>query len=700
MKYRRDIDGLRALAVVPVVLFHAHLPFMPGGYVGVDIFFVISGFLITGIIHREISENRFTFADFYERRLRRIIPALLVVLATTLLVGAAIMLPGDFEDTTDTAFAALFSFANFYFWADAGYFSGPAESKPLLHTWSLAVEEQFYLFWPILLMLFVGGLRRWLTPTLIALAVASLALAQWQVSQAPDAAFYLLPSRAWQLAAGGMIAIGTFHRPTSQQAAGIAAGIGLLTIAASILLLTPRTPFPGIAALPPTLGAALIIWAGLPPRADAPPYPTAVSRLLGTRALVGIGLISYALYLWHWPVFVLAKYVNRDELSVLQYAGLILLAVALAYLTYYYIEQPFRRRTGPFDMRRLGLTLGAGAAVIVAVAGVSRLTEGLPQRLPAEARAIAAAAASYGIASDTCLNRGLDRIARGDLCVLGKRGNSLGTTAASGASAAQATASQASASQASSSRVPERRFLLWGDSHAEALAPGIDFLAREAEATVQYAARDACPPLPGATQFPTARNAKCPAFLDAMRRVVEERNITDVILAARWNLYAGGWPAWGIESRQSEQFFLHDAETSSASLQENTRVLTRALRRTVTELTDQRRRVWIIAQVPYAGFRVPAELALARFSPIVSARAGPDPAKHDARAAPVTQIFDDLAQPGRVTILNPSQQLCAKTPCLLADGSTPIYRDDDHLSREGALLIAPSLAPIFAPLAQ
>ncbi|MEO1695282.1 MAG: SGNH hydrolase domain-containing protein, partial [Pseudomonadota bacterium] len=277
----------------------------------------------------------------------------------------------------------------------------------------------------------------------------------------------------------------------------------------------------------------------------------------------------------------------------------------------------------------------------------------------------------------------------------GKRGNTPDATTAS-----RASASEAAASQASSSRVSERRYLLWGDSHAEALAPGIDFLAREAEATVQYAARDACPPLPGATQFPTARNAKCPAFLDAMRRVVEEQDITDVILAARWNLYAGGWPAWGIESRQSEQFFLHDAETSSASLEENTRVLTRALRRLVTELTAEGRRVWIITQVPYAGFRVPAELALARFSPIVSARAGPDRAQHDARAAPVEQMLADLAQPDRVMILNPSQQLCATTPCLLADGSTPLYRDDDHLSREGALLIAPSLAPIFAPLAE
>ncbi|MEO0618082.1 MAG: acyltransferase family protein [Pseudomonadota bacterium] len=665
MKYRRDIDGLRALAVVPVVLFHAHLPVLPGGYVGVDIFFVISGFLITGILHREITNDTFTFADFYERRARRILPALIAVLTTTLVVAAALMLPDDFEDATTSAAAALFSVANILFWLDSGYFSGPAEAKPLLHTWSLGVEEQFYIFWPIILIVLARIKRPSLPLAIGIITIVSFTISEWQVQHAPDAAFYLLPSRAWQLAVGGGLAIGMITAPRSQRLATIAATAGLLAIVVAMLTFTPRTPFPGVSALLPTLGAALIIWSGT----GQTPW---VARLLSVPPMVGIGLISYALYLWHWPVFVLAKYVSREPLSGLSYVFLTATAVALAALTYRFIEQPFRRRDGAFPLPRLTKTLGGATVLLLAVSAWSYATSGIPNRLPEDARRIAAIEASFGIADDQCLNRGLERISNGDLCQLGEKNLA---DAAPG-------------------------FLLWGDSHAEAMAPAFETLARTHGASGLYAARDACPPVMGATQWPTIRNKKCPAFQKAMLNQARRSGIRDVVLVARWNLYHNGWPETGIESAASADFLIHDAQTKMASVEENARVLARALRKTVATLRAANKRVWLVTQVPYVGFRVPTELALVAFSPVPQRRARPSPDAHRQRSKAVAQLFQELAKDRGVFILDPSHRMCARTTCRIESSGVPLYRDDDHLSREGAAFIVPTLIPLVDALTQ
>lgn len=292
MKYRPEIDGLRAVAVLPVILFHAGLGLFAGGFVGVDVFFVISGYLITTILLTEIEEDRFSLWTFYERRARRILPALFVVLLACLPFAWVWMLPEQLEAFGKSLVAVMLFGSNILFWRETGYFAPAAEEKPLLHTWSLAVEEQYYLVVPLILMV---GLRRFgRNPTfwgLVILSLVSLALCEIGRRSHPSAAFYLAPTRAWELLAGSLCAFIQRH-DGRQRRSQVLSGLGLGLICASVLAFDGQTPFPSLYALVPVLGTVLII---LFATAD-----TLAGRILTLRGFVGIGLISYSAYLWRW----------------------------------------------------------------------------------------------------------------------------------------------------------------------------------------------------------------------------------------------------------------------------------------------------------------------------------------------------------------------------------------------------------------
>ncbi|PHQ61093.1 MAG: acyltransferase, partial [Sphingobium sp.] len=335
MRYRRDIDGLRAVAILPVLLFHAHVPGFSGGYVGVDIFFVISGFLITGIIAREVDEGRFSLVHFYERRFRRIIPALALMILVTLGCAAWLYLPGDLDGVPKSALAATLFASNLWFFTDTGYFAGGADVKPLLHTWSLAVEEQYYIGFPILLMLLARYAPRWRAVVLTMIAAGSLALAIILQRDTSGFTFYLLPTRAWELFAGGLLALGVLPAINRRWISELVAWGGLLAIALAVTFYDRDTIFPGLTALPPVLGAAALIHAS---------PGTSVGRLLSLPILVGIGLLSYSLYLWHWPLIVFTEYATDAPLSGA--IRLIVMAAALlaAALSWRFVERPFRSR--------------------------------------------------------------------------------------------------------------------------------------------------------------------------------------------------------------------------------------------------------------------------------------------------------------------------------------------------------------------
>jgi len=288
LNYRPDIDGLRTLAVVPVILFHAGATWLPGGFVGVDIFFVISGYLISSIILRESAAGEFSFLRFYERRLRRIIPALLVVLVVTVAIFQMIALPGQAQQTAESGIAALLSVSNFYFWRTSGYFAPAAEFMPLLHTWTLAVEEQFYLIFPVVVLALLK-LRLPIKWVFVVGTIAAFAIGYWLSLEKPSVAYYLLPARAWELAIGAVLAVGVVPAVRGALMRESLPAFGISLIVFSMFYIRSDMLFPGWVALMPCLGTAMVIHAG--------GQSWVAQKVLAARPVVFVGLLSYSLYL-------------------------------------------------------------------------------------------------------------------------------------------------------------------------------------------------------------------------------------------------------------------------------------------------------------------------------------------------------------------------------------------------------------------
>lgn len=503
--YRADIDGLRALAVIPVLLFHFGVPGVPGGYVGVDVFFVISGFVITRALWADLDAGRFSLSGFYERRARRLLPALCATLAGTSIVAWAILLPPALIHYSQSLAAAAFSATNVFLWVGSSYFAPYARDIPLLHLWSLAVEEQFYLLFPILLAAGHRWSRRFRAPLLLAIAAGSFALGLALLPIAPTATFFLLPTRLWEMLAGALLAL---HRvPAGRDGWRRAVAFaGLALIAAPILTYDGLTPFPGLAALPPVLGAMALILAGTAP--DGAPPATPVTRLLASAPLVFVGRLSYPLYLVHWPIIVLTREATMREHGGLMIAGLIALCVAAAWAIERWVERPLRHARAD---RRAVLRLAAGALLLTALVGIAGVaTRGAPGRFALPARQALLTDARWG--KDRCFfEAGEDpRRWRESACVR--------------------------------VRAAGPKLLLWGDSFAAHFVPGIEARARDFGATiVQYTAA-ACTPLLATDDM----TATCAAFDRRVLDIVRQGRFTHVVIAARWeNWRARGFSALG-----------------------------------------------------------------------------------------------------------------------------------------------------------
>ena len=357
MMHRREIDGLRALAVLPVILFHAGFSTFAGGFVGVDVFFVISGYLIAGIIRSELDAGKFSLAAFYERRARRLLPALFFLLAVCIPVAWFSLLPSEMESFAKSlASVTLFS-SNILFWRQSGYFDTAAELKPLLHTWSLAVEEQYYCFFPVAMLLLWRRGQRWLNIGLLVGLFTSLAVAEWGARYNASAAFFLLPTRGWEMLLGAVAATwsqGGQRQRWSRQVREVGGWAGIALIGLSIFAFGRTTPFPGLYALVPTLGCALIILCAS--------QETSAGAFLGHRWLVSIGLVSYSAYLWHQPIFAFARLRGLSHSNLVPFALLSLAALAIGYLSWRFIEAPFRNRDA-FSPKTIAISAGIGSAL-------------------------------------------------------------------------------------------------------------------------------------------------------------------------------------------------------------------------------------------------------------------------------------------------------------------------------------------------
>lgn len=654
-RYRADIDGLRAVAIVPVVLFHAGLDSFRGGFVGVDVFFVISGFLITGLILPEIERGAFSIAGFYERRIRRILPALFAVLIFASAVATWILLPGDLVAFGRSALATALFTSNFVFWQESGYFASAAEEMPLLHTWSLAVEEQFYILFPLGLLLVARRLgRRYLLAT-VTVVVVSFASSVIVLGVDRDAAFYLAPTRAWELGLGALLAMGAFRPSHHSQVRHLVAVLGAAAIAWSVARFSAATPFPGVAALLPCAGTAAIIWAGSGGH-------NVIGDLLSRRPFVLTGLVSYSLYLWHWPLLAFARYYRLGALGVLDTLVVLTVATAAAILSWRYVERPFRGKSGLMNRRQL---FAVTAAAMVAATGFGLATMasgGFPVRVDDAVRGLVAAAHDRRPLDWRCAEVTPDDVKAGRLCRVG---------------------SEAAAPS----------FVVWGDSHARVMADAIGEAAARHGRSGLLAIRSACAPLPGVRRTDHGARRQCPEFNRAVISAVEARpEIVDVILVGRWALLAEGVR---YAHEYGSTVLLADADTGVPSLPENRRVFERSLESTVERLRRAGKRVWIVASVPEVGWDVPSTLARAhRFGRDL--QIAPTRRQFLARQAFVFATLEDLTVAAGITVLRPDTVLCPQTTCAIVVDGRPLYFDGHHLTLHGARLLEPLFESVFS----
>jgi peptidoglycan/LPS O-acetylase OafA/YrhL len=484
--YRPDIDGLRALAVLAVVAFHGFPTYVTGGFVGVDVFFVISGFLISGIILSETDDGSFSLKRFYGRRCRRIFPALLLVLFVSLFLGWRLLLPDDFARLGKQLAASAAFVSNFYFWFQSGYFSPDAQTFPLLHLWSLGVEEQFYIAWP-LIIIFLRRRPSWIILAIVVVGFSSFFL-NVALANNHEADFYSPLTRAWELMLGAALAWLRRRNDTalSTQSADIAASSGLLMIWCSALLFDQQSPYPGWLALVPTIGSSLILWSGERSRIG--------SYVLSNRYMVFVGLISYPLYLWHWPLLVFSAAYKFAPLTTLEIVLVIVASFFLAWFTYGFVESNFR--TGRASRLKIA-TLGAGM-ISIAVAGVAIVNaQGFENRFPSEIREFAK-------------ERGYPASWRVQECLI-----DLKTIMTFGASCME-----------------DARPLVfvWGDSTATALMPGLRHLQRERGfGLAQYNANSCSPWL--SVDAPLSPN--CRANNDKVLSLIDQTRPDVVILHSR-----------------------------------------------------------------------------------------------------------------------------------------------------------------------
>ena len=534
--YRPDIDGLRAVAVLPVVFYHAGFTTFAGGYVGVDVFFVISGFLITSLLLAQVQNNSFSLKHFYARRARRLFPALFAVLLACCIPAYFLLMPEELEDFGQSlATTAIFS-SNFLFFSEAGYFEGPAELKPLLHTWSLAIEEQYYLLFPGFLLLVHRGLNQRFLAATTALWVVSLGISIWSVSQAPTAAFFLLPSRNWELLTGSLLAMalakwqpGTPRTTRAKFSLEFSGWLGIASISFAVFTYNPTTPFPGTAALIPCLGTALIIVSGAL-------TDTSAKRFLALKPLVFVGLVSYSLYLWHWPIFVFAKHFALRELSLLELWLCIGAAFTLAVLSWRYIERPFRGTSGILSTTGLFRLAAASMLAAIAVGLLYDSRDGLPSRLNPLAAATIAVAADKPASRKRCEGKSPGQVTYQSLC-------RVNTTEA------------------------KPTFLIWGDSHAAMLMPALAQVSQKAGLNGLNATYNGCAPFIGYANTVGFAHQECIGFNDAVVDLLQQHlEIDTIVLIARWARYAEPPP---YKTESGEYILLGNTERRATTVAEN-----------------------------------------------------------------------------------------------------------------------------------
>ncbi len=662
--YRPEIDGLRALAVTSVIAFHAGFMGFAGGFIGVDIFFVISGFLITSIILRELKAGSFSLVRFWERRIRRIVPALTVVLVAS--CGAAYFLllyPTDYIDFGKSLFAQSIFLSNFFFLKRDTYFSEPAEISPLLHTWTLSVEEQFYILLPVLLVVTWAFFKKKIPIIFFVLGACSFMVSAYLVDITPltkfnvpllgdvwggatnqTAGFYLLPTRAWEFIVGALIAVFGLSAKSKITAETMSI-LGIMVILYAVTQFDSATAFPGVAALLPVLGSGAFIVANAN-------MTTVIGRIFSSRVFVWLGLISYSLYLWHWPVFVFSG-VLLGEYTFMITIVLILLSVCLAWLTYTFVEIPFRVRKY-FPQRRM--VFGVGFSILIILAGIGYTmwhanTEG---RLPAYARGFFEAEMDKGPRYMGCFReKTVEDYEKDGPCILGEENPDMPV-----------------------------KFVVWGDSHSGAVLDTIDHVAELYGVQGAYFAGSACLPVLGA-HLPNIRDG-CDAINEMAAEYLITHDIGYVLLVSKWEYYLAQY------SDRCLGCIFYD-QMAEVTEQEYRQVFKEYLTKMLGDMHKENRAVYIMKQVPfhesfnlrelvYSSIRNSRKVELGTLSLIA----------HREHVVFTDEVFKKLSDDGLAHIIDPTPVFCSnENGCIFETEDKQLYRDASHLNFTGSSMLMP-----------
>lgn len=649
LSYRPDVDGLRAVAVAAVVLYHAFPTWFVGGFIGVDVFFVISGYLISSIIMGQLERGTFSLADFYARRVRRIFPALTLVLLATLLFGWTVLLHGEFMQVGKHVAAGGSFVANLVLWWESGYFDNAASTKPLLHLWSLGVEEQFYVLWPLILWWLFS--RRWhfllVTAIIFALSMGANVLT---IDTNPTAAFYSPLTRFWELMAGGIAAYLHLHRApwtAGQRAAG--SWGGALLLAAGFALIKPQTLFPGWWAMLPVGGAFLLIMAG--------PQAPLNRRVLSLRPAVWVGLISYPLYLWHWPLLAFSYIMLGEKPPYQLKLALVAAAVLLATATYRLLERPLRTL-----QRRRGVVAGLATAMAVLTAGGLAVAGGhLRERIDAHG-------------ADIYLNALNDSDFPGPLFEpLRYRGITFQQLPSKGSG----------------------RTVFLGDSVMQQYGPYVEQAVRERAAqinTVVFATAGGCPPIPGAVRLPLTKFPRCRQAVDAAYALAGQDGVDTVVIGADWNGYfQDSNHDLNFDTGNGQLAFPAPAAMDAAY---------QSLQQAMAALRARGKQVVLLLQPPSGPAYDPRHMYTgSRFGRI-------EPRPHIADVALDQYVADhaksrqrllDIAARTGAQVIDPGPYLCRANVCPVRDaGGQPLYTDPIHMRPAYAKRAASYLAPTIA----
>jgi peptidoglycan/LPS O-acetylase OafA/YrhL len=636
MRYRPDVDGLRAIAIATVVLFHLGVKAVPGGFIGVDIFFVISGFLITGLIVEQLKAGRFSFWDFYARRTRRIFPALFVMMPLTLIVGWFVLTPGEYVNLGKSAAYSAAFLANVYFWLNTGYFDQTASTMPLLHLWSIGVEEQFYLIWPLSLVLVWRFVRLGQKATLLALIASTVLLALvciiWTAVDAKSA-FFLPFTRLWEFTLGALALALPEVRHTRLANALSVLGVGAML--ASAFTFNEHLAYPGAYAILPCVGAATAIAAG---------ERSLMGRLLSLQPAVLLGKLSYSLYLWHWPILVYCTYYYGElKLHLPHKVGIVLAALGISYISWRFVEQPIRHRRGlPWRHVAVG---GAAAAVTACLALVVVTQQGFPTRIPESVRPLGDQAAMEALACTEILAMGFHNL---ECCVVGVPWKNA-----------------------------SKRAILWGDSHARHLLPLLDVVAREQDMSVLY--WSGCPPFIGDSSLKRSKLRNPRYFEDCSRTqrelldyVAKTPEIDLVIIADAWAIYPATF------------FGKKNKDTSLA--EKSLKLIEQGLVDIVDNIDPKQHRVLFVGDVPRPGFFV-ADCALQSVAKLWRKKCRRWSANFTNPERPVETILKRITESSDgVFYIDSMKAMCSEDEgCPIQIGNEIIYRDGNHFRHDLSL---------------